>query len=701
MSKRIDQHTLNVLEYPAILNILAGYAASDMGREAAQTLYPSTDRSWILRRLAETAEMRFLIDHDIRIPLAGMRDIRPILDHLGKKQAVLEPTELLQISDTLSACANLKAFFSSLPGDRFPTLTQFSDQLGNFETIVDPINQSIDGDETVKDDASPKLKEIRKEMAILKAEIQTKYQKIVNNPHIRKALANEQFLTRNGRAVVLVKANYRTHVNGIVLDRSNTGGALYIEPYELVELSNQLEDITFNERREVERILWELTRLIISHRKPIHNSIITLSHIDLTWAKARFGQAYNMSAPILSDHHKLSLRQARHPLLIDLFSRQQQITPELAFTQVVPIDVRLGDDFDLLLLTGPNTGGKTVTLKTIGLIQLMTQSGMQITAWPDSSVPIYHSIFADIGDEQSIQQSLSTFSAHMKQIVSVIQGVNRHSLVLLDELGSGTDPTEGACLSAAILTHLLKKHCHIAATTHLGQLKHFAWSSARAENGSVQFDLETMRPTYHLLIGTPGSSNALAIAQRLGMQPDIIRQAQQDISEETQSSNREYNLIQATREEAERKRQDAQAILDSAEGVQQLAIERLEQSTILQEEIRQQADFAIEQSMKQVRHLVEKLQFDSKNAPAQWRQLIESYAQLFIQAANDTPLGRRQQQFIESLRKGDTVYLPHLRTTGLVIRIRKNRQTAEIATSDKTLELPFDRLAPADIASQL
>jgi len=325
--------------------------------------------------------------------------------------------------------------------------------------------------------------------------------------------------------------------------------------------------------------------------------------------------------------------------------------------EVVPIDARLGDDFDLLLITGPNTGGKTVVLKTLGLLAVMAQSGMHIPARAGSHVSAFKQIYADIGDEQSIQQSLSTFSAHMRQIVKIIEGTGKGTLVLLDELGAGTDPIEGAALATAILDELVKKGGRAVATSHLGQLKAYAYTAPRAENASVQFDSETLRPTYRLMIGTPGSSNAVVIAKRLAMPKEVVCKAQSLLERESDGSSELINQVQATRENAERKRAEAQSLLDDAGAVRSKAAEKLRHARAEGRRLRQQADREIDDSMQSIRRLIEAFAAEMRNAPRLWSQKAEQLADEASKLAAGTPLAQRHAEFVASLRRGDSVYV--------------------------------------------
>ena len=694
--KRIDEHTLKVLEFEDVKGILASFAASDLGRDAAKALYPSVDGHWVQARIAETTELTRVLDRGERVPMAGLRDIRPVLKEFGKKQTVLEPADLIEISDTLAASGRLRLFLTNLEPAQSSHLCAMGEKLGDFQPTVDEIGRCIGGDKRVRDDASAKLKEIRRRIGQLSETIHQRFMSIIASPALRKAIENENFLMRHGRPVVAVKAHCRSFVRGTVLDRSNTGATLYIEPDELVELSNDLEDAVFEEKKEVGRILWVLTKMILDQQEAILDSVKMLALVDLTYAKARFSIVYGMSPPDLDAEASLNLRDARHPLLLQLAARQKNCQVTQLSDEVVPIDVRLGDDFDLLLVTGPNTGGKTVVLKTIGLLTAMAQSGMHIPARAGSRVPLFRQVFADIGDEQSIQQSLSTFSAHMGQVVKILEKTNAGTLVLLDELGAGTDPIEGAVLATAILEKLMSKGGKVVATTHLGQLKSFAYTAPRAENASVQFDTETLKPTYRLMIGTPGSSNAIVIANRLGMPKDVVGKANALLATKSDGTSELINQIQATREDAERKRSEAQSLLDEAGVARSEAAERLQRVEDEGRRLRDQADREIDDSMQAVRRLTEEFAADMQNAPGLWSQKAQDLAGRVVELAAGTPLAQRHAEFIAALRRGETVYVVPFRRDGIVERIRKSRGTIIVFVDSKQVEVPFREVAKPD-----
>lgn len=694
--KRIDEHTLRVLEFEEIRTLLASYAASDLGKDSARGLYPSVDARWAAARVAETTELTKVLDRGERVPMAGLKDIRPILKEFGKKQSVFEPVELVEIADTLAASGRLRLFLTNLEPSESEHLQVMGQKLGDFESTVEEIRRCIGGDKRVRDDASEKLKEIRRLIAQLSENIHQRFMNLVASPAIRKAIENENFLMRHGRPVIAVKSNFRHAIRGTVLDRSNTGATLYVEPDELVELSNELEDAVFEEKKEVGRILWVLTRGVLDQQEAILDSVKMLALVDLTYAKARFSVAYGMTPPDLGTGRSLHLRDARHPLLLHLASRQKGCPVAQLTSEVVPIDVRLGDDFDLLLITGPNTGGKTVVLKTIGLLVAMAQSGMHIPTRSGSRVSVFRQIYADIGDEQSIQQSLSTFSAHMCQVVKILERTGEGTLVLLDELGAGTDPIEGAVLATAILDQLMRKGGKVVTTTHLGQLKSFAYSTPRAQNASVQFDTETLQPTYRLMIGTPGSSNAIVIATRLGMPKDVVGQATALLATESDGTSELINQIQATREDAEEKRSEAQSILDEAHAVRSEAAERLQRIEEEGKRLRKQADREIEDSMQAIRRVVEEFAVEMHNAPGVWSQKAKSLSERVVELAAGTPLAQRQADFIATLRRGDSVYVVPFKREGIVERIRKSRQTIVVFVDSKEVELPFRDVAKPD-----
>jgi len=421
--------------------------------------------------------------------------------------------------------------------------------------------------------------------------------------------------------------------------------------------------------------------------------------VDLICAKARFSIAYRLSCPSIVPSAQLKLQDARHPLLMRWAADHYHRPANELTDEVVPMSPRVGDDFDLLLITGPNTGGKTVLLKTLGLCVLMAQAGMHVPAGGDSQIGVYRQVFADIGDEQSIQESLSTFSAHMRQIVRIMERTGDATLVLLDELGSGTDPAEGAALAAAILDGLLSKAGHVVATTHLGELKGFAFARSRAENASLQFDTATLQPTYRLLMGTPGSSNALAIAQRLGMPKKVTAQAKDLLGQDADQTSRLINEVQKIRQVAEQRRQEADLALQQARQMKDQIGQQVRDLQEQQQRLRRQADDAIDQSLRPVRDLVDQFLKKMQNAPKPWFEQAQSLAEQVNQQAASTPLAVRHAEFIKALRRGDSVYVIPFKRQAIVDRVRHNRRTLVVLADGRQLEVGFDQVCRPDLGA--
>lgn len=507
----MNDHSLRVLEYGAIRAMLAEQAACALGRERAETLLPLTDPVAIARRQQETSQAVRVLDQSGQIPLGGIRDIRPAV-RLAEIEGMLDPPALLAVADTLAAARQLRAFLVARV-EEAPALAELARCLGEFPGIEAAIAAAISEHAEVRDEASAALARLRREMRTLQNRLTERLQSMLRAPGVRDMIQEPIVTMRGDRYCLPVKAEYRVQFGGLVHDQSSSGATVFMEPTVAVELGNELRQVAIRERQEVERILREITARIGDAAPALSDTLAALAEIDFVVARARLSLAQDASEPLLAapdgDFPPLHLRRARHPLLRG---------------EVVPIDVRLGDPARVLVITGPNTGGKTVSLKTVGLLALMAQSGLHIPADSGSAVPIFDGLYADIGDEQSIQQSLSTFSGHVTQIAAILAAVTRggRSLVLLDEVGAGTDPAEGAALAKAILGHLLEAGVYCIATTHYGELKEFAYTHAGVENASVEFDLETLRPTYRLLTGIPGSSNAFTIAARLGLAASVI-----------------------------------------------------------------------------------------------------------------------------------------------------------------------------------
>ncbi len=505
-----DMHekSVHTLEYPKILERLAHEAAFSASKELALALEPATDLREVERRQAHTTEARKLLEARPDAGVRGARDIRPLVVR-AERGAMLSPAELLDVLSTLRSAIYVARLLGRLDED-FPLLKALGADLPQRPKLAERIEESISDDGEALDSASPTLRRLRAEIRTAQQRLQEKLQSLVND--YRASLQEPIVTLRSDRYVLPVRAEARGQVRGIVHDQSASGATIFIEPLVVVEMNNRLRELHLSERQEVERILTEISEGVGREALALNLDVELLAEIDLHLAKARYSQITESNPPRLNDQGRLRLMAARHPLLTG---------------KVVPTDFRLGDDFSMVVITGPNTGGKTVALKTVGLLTLMAQAGLHIPADDRSEITIFTEVFADIGDEQSIEQSLSTFSSHLSRIIDILQHANAHSLVLLDELGAGTDPSEGSALARAILMYLLERRVAVVATTHYSELKAFAHDTAGVANASVEFDVETLSPTYRLQIGLPGRSNALAIAARLGLLPEIIEQARQ------------------------------------------------------------------------------------------------------------------------------------------------------------------------------
>jgi len=512
----MEAAVLSTLEYNKIRDMLAERAGSIMARELAQELVPVKDAVQVQERLAETAEAREIMNNVPTIPLGGIRDVRATIKR-AELGAILEPHELLAIGSTLYAARRIKGFFADLPVET-PLLSLQANQISVLRNIETIIEATVTEQGLIRDDASSELLKLRREVKQAQSRVKEKLDSILRSSEYQKYFQDALVTMRGDRYVIPIKHEFRNNFPGIVHDQSSSGATLFIEPIAIVNLNNDIKQLLAAEKNEIERILTVVTGQIAKVADSLEENLAILAHLDFVFAKAKLSIDMRAIQPIINQQGYVNLIQARHPLI--------------AAEHVVPIDVQLGRHFTTLLITGPNTGGKTVTLKTVGLFALMTQAGLFVPAAPDSEMPIIGNIFADIGDEQSIEQSLSTFSGHMTNLVGILNKISADDLVLIDEIGAGTDPSEGAALAMSILEYIHRIGAKTIATTHYSELKTFAYTRQGIENASVEFDIQTLRPTYRLLIGIPGSSNAFAISQRLGLSDKIIARAKELIHKE-------------------------------------------------------------------------------------------------------------------------------------------------------------------------
>jgi DNA mismatch repair protein MutS2 len=580
----MDRHALELLEFDKVRELLAGYAACSLGKELARQLEPGTDADAIRAELALVSEMVQALALDQAPPFGGLHDVR-LLARRAAIGSMLSAEQLLEVADTLACTGNMYRYRMRLDEScqRLMALLAPIEDLG---LVARAITGCIDGRGHVLDMASRELASLRQRLAEVDQRVQNQIKRLLRDAELRKILRYPNATVSGDHYVLPVAVNHRHKLQGVVHRTSSTGETVYIEPAGVASLSAERAVLKGEEDREIRRILRKLSSDVGKVSRPLTHAIDVMARLDFITAKARFSRAYRMTAADINTDGRLWIRQARHPLLEYLFrlppasAATNESTPEAAAApaapapappqpgsdarQVVPIDVRLGFTFNLLVITGPNTGGKTVCLKTTGLLCLMTQSGLHIPAADGSTVPLCHQILADIGDEQSLEQSLSTFSSHMSRIASIFRLADAHSLVLLDELGAGTDPTEGAALGRAILDGLDRLGCRAMVTTHLGDLKTYAFGNDRAENAAVEFDAETLRPTYRLQIGQFGMSNALKIARRLKLPRDLLRRAHRYLRRKQRRAP-EMAQLQQLREQTEKARADALVAQHEAE----------------------------------------------------------------------------------------------------------------------------------------
>ena len=516
----MNEKVLNTLEYNKIIQNLTEFADSEPGKKVCTELVPSTDLEEIRKNQKETADALSRLFKLGSTSFGGNKDIGFTVKTLDIG-STLSSIELLKIAKLLDNVNRIKTYGrkdrEDTPED---TLDEYFNQLEPLTFLSNEINRCILAEDEFADDASPKLKSIRRSMISTNDKIHSQLLSMVNGSY-RSYLQDAVITMRNNRYCIPVKSEYKSQVHGLVHDQSATGSTFFIEPAAVVELNNQLKELVLQEQEEVERILAELSAQAGSYTAELSLNQKVMTHLDFVFAKAKLALEQNATEPLFNTEHYINIRKGRHPLL-----------PKKS---VVPIDIHLGKDFDLLIITGPNTGGKTVSLKTVGLFTLMGQAGLHIPALDRSELSIFTEVYADIGDEQSIEQSLSTFSSHMKSIVHILAHADENSLCLFDELGAGTDPTEGAALAIAILNHLHDRGIRTMATTHYSELKIYALSTSFVENAGCEFSVETLQPTYRLLIGIPGKSNAFAISSKLGLPDEIITAAKEQISKEDES----------------------------------------------------------------------------------------------------------------------------------------------------------------------
>lgn len=661
------EKSLQTLELPAVLALLAAQAVSETARAQAMALRPSGDRAVVATRLGETSAAASMMVVKGSPSFSGVKDVRAALQRADMGGA-LNTRELLDIAGVLQAARCVRSYGTGERQDKTSIDYLFSALQAN-RFLEEKIFTSITGEDEIADSASSELASIRRLIRAASARVHDALQKIISSPSYAKALQEPIITMRSERYVVPVKAEHKGAVPGLVHDVSASGATLFIEPMAAVKANNELRELRAREKTEIERILAELSAECAAHREDISSDFDVLVRLDLIFAKAKLAYQLDAIAPELTDKH-LQLRRARHPLL-----------PK---DTAVPIDVSLGGEFDTLVITGPNTGGKTVTLKTIGLLTLMAECGLHIPADDGSAVNVYEQVFADIGDEQSIEQSLSTFSSHTKNIVEILKVCYKDSLVLFDELCAGTDPAEGAALAISIIEFCRKCGAGVAATTHYAELKLYAMRTSGVMNASCEFNVETLQPTYRLLIGVPGKSNAFAISKRLGIDEAILEQARSLVSQNDVNFEDVLTQLDQQRQEMEKAKEEAERLRRETE-------KQKEKSDEYYAQIKQEKEKAAQQARKEAQYIIDDARRAADAVYEELKQLRkqakngafvpgsnEKQAQLrrsLNEAESRMQPQREEKQRPEptrAIRVGDTVELLKLGTKASVLAINKD-----------------------------
>ena len=692
----MDDKSLEILEFPQIKQILAGFTSFSASRQLASDLQPANDYKRVAQLLQQSAEARHLLAIEPAFSIGGVQDIRQEVK-MASVGKILEPQNLLEIQQTLAAIGQVRDRLKSLSAE-LPLLWSIAAQLVEFDTVVHRITDSLTPDGQVLDNASPHLASIRHQLNELRLRLHERLETIMKSSRGHKLIQEPVIVEREGRYVIPVKIEYQKEIKGIVHDVSNTGATVFIEPWVTMDMGNSLKEKVMQEKREVERILQDLSMEVGIHEAEISRDIDLMSELDLALAKARYARKLRAVEPTLTDFNDnekqgtgkssgvLKLVEARHPLLGD---------------SAVPLSVEIGQDFSVLVITGPNTGGKTVALKTVGLLSLMALSGIPIPASPESQIPVFDNTFADIGDEQSIQQTLSTFSWHVGNIVRIISQASKKSLVLLDELGTSTDPIEGSALAVAVLRHFLSRRIMTVATTHFSEVKAFAHATEGMQNASFDIDPVTLTPTYHLTMGIPSGSNALTIARRLGLPQEIVAEAERLVPEGiremerllTSLKTKEVEIItlhhqlEKEREEAVRQNQELQRERQQS---------KVEASNMIRES-RDRVTAEVAELSKQIRETASELRREkskerlerAKQTIAAVRKQLKGAEALQLERGNETgepPLDERQ------IAVGDVVCIREVGVKATVLSVAEDRNEVEVQAGQTRLRFGLDRV---------
>ncbi len=668
----MNEKVLRVLEYDKIIEKLIERASSALGKGLAGALRPYTDIDLVNNSQKETTDAVNCILRKGTPPLGGIHDIRSIIKR-AEAGGTLNPGDLMKVGDVLRASRNLKGYLSrdKMEIDDTNTILLLCSSLGVNKTLEERLEQAIESEDSLSDYASPQLASIRRNIRRTQDSIKDRLSSIIRSEQNKKYMQDAVVTLRGDRYVVPVKQEHRNQIPGLVHDMSSSGATLFIEPMAVVEANNEIKQLRNKEAQEIERILMMLTGEVADIAALLSENVVLLARIDFAFAKARLSLDLKGVEPVMNSLGRIIIKRGGHPL----------IDPK----SVVPIDLDLGDAFSTLVITGPNTGGKTVTLKTTGLFVLMAQAGLHIPAAENSEISVFREVFADIGDEQSIEQSLSTFSSHMTNIVDILNRLDNDSLVLFDELGAGTDPTEGAALATAILDTLTERKIRTMATTHYSELKLYAMTTEGVQNACCEFDVETLRPTYRLLVGVPGRSNAFAISKRLGLTDDIIERARYFLKGEDIKFEELLSEIQKNRTEAEKERDLAERARNDIERIKAVSLEAKkktenERETIMNQ-ARQEARKILLDAKRESDEIMERLKELEKNH----KQVIQEHEMIAVKQSLRQKVDELEQQLAQTVlpRKGYAKPPKNLKPGDTVMILNLNKKGTVLDTPDK------------------
>ncbi|MFN8473473.1 MAG: Smr/MutS family protein [Anaerolineae bacterium] len=707
----MNSRSLRVLEFDKVLHHLAEHTSFSAGHELALALAPSVDFDEVARRQEETAQAKEWIAQKGDVSLGGARDIRGHIRHavIG---STLQPSDLLEVADTLRAVRGLRKELMRLE-ERLPHMAALLKRMSDRPALNQAIGMAINDSAEVVDTASAELARIRRELAVARSQVMDRLHRLLGSSDARKYMQDAIITERDGRYVIPIKADFKGRIPGLVHDVSASGQTLFVEPLAVVEAGNKVRQLVSEEQREIERILRELTALVAQDADELSETVAALAELDLALAKGRYAFALRAISPELMRARTRSFEERRkaarkngdapdeerYPVVNGpRFKYMRARHPLLNPATVVPIDIYVGDDFRILVITGPNTGGKTVALKTVGLLTLMAQAGLQVPAAEGSAMTPFSGVYADIGDEQSIEQSLSTFSGHMSNIVEILRQVDNRSLVLLDELGAGTDPVEGSALARAILETFLERKITVVATTHYSELKAFAYGTPGVVNASVEFNVDTLSPTYELTIGLPGRSNAFAIAQRLGLSGAVLQRAHQWLSDADVAMEDMLGDIKEAREatfaaraEAERRQKE---MSDAETALKERLADAERERVAIINKAREEAELELKLVREELKDLRSELRRARRDvaAPSEMNALMERIERLADDVAPEAMPPTPAAPGVEDLAPGSPVRVATLGAVGEVISI--NGASAEVQVGALRVKIPVTSLEP-------